>query len=100
MKVSSSNLVARNPRAWSDMMRPKNLFIRLAVLVAGITLVASCDSRLPTAESVALNGGGTGTSGSTTNNKNSKAPTIVIDSPTTGSLVNVGDSILVTVRLH
>jgi hypothetical protein len=78
------------------MMR-SNL-VRLAAVAAGVVLVASCDARIPTV--------GTGTTGGTTsgsgtkNNKNQRPPTIVIDSPLVGTLVNVGDSVLVTVRLH
>lgn len=73
-----------------------NLF-RLAVLATGVAIVASCDARLPTTPLTVT--GGTGGTGST-NTKNGSAPTIVIDSPTAGTLVNIGDSILVTVRLH
>src|SRR6185503_5816114 len=75
------------------------LFARLFLLGAAIAVVASCDSSLPTAGSMTSPGTGTRTTPST-NTKNSKAPTITIDSPTVGTLVNIGDSILVTVRLH
>jgi hypothetical protein len=81
------------------MMR-SNL-VRLAALgslAAGVAFVASCDARLPTTATGTT--GGTSTGGGTKNTKNAKPPTIVIDSPSAGTLVNVGDSILVTVRLH
>ena len=72
--------------------------IRLAALATGVAIVASCDARLPTTP-LTTSSGGTGGTGST-NTKNGAAPTIVIDSPLVGTLVNIGDSILVTVRLH
>src|SRR4051812_33320587 len=79
----------------SHMIRTN--LVRLALLSAGVAIVASCDARIPTATTVA----GTGTSkGGSSNSKNPKAPTAVIDSPSVGTLVNRGDSILVTVRLH
>ncbi len=79
-------------------MRSK--FLRLAALAslaAGVAIVASCDARIPTSPR-----GSTGSTGGTgsTNNKNAKPPTIAIDSPLVGALVNIGDSILVTVKLH
>jgi hypothetical protein len=73
------------------MMR--NLIIRLAVVLGGVAIVASCDSRLSTSPITV------GPSGSS-NNSGLKGPTIAIDTPTVGSLVNVGDSLLVVVRLH
>lgn len=77
----------------------RSAFIRLAALSAGIAIIAGCDSRLPTATTVTGSVGSnpSSPSGST---GNASAPTIVIDSPLVGALVNVGDSILVTVRLH
>ena len=76
-------------------------FIRLAALVTCVAIVASCDSSSATGPHQVTTGGtSTGTTGGTTNNKNGRAPTVAIDSPATKSLVNVGDSILVTVRLH
>lgn len=69
----------------------KRLF-RLATVLGGIAVVASCDSRLSTAPI-------TGGSGSN-NNSGAKGPVIAIDTPTTGALVNVGDSVLVIVRVH
>lgn len=70
----------------------RNIFIRLAVVVGGVALVASCDSRLSTSPVTV----GSGSSGNTSG----KGPVIAIDTPTAGSLVNVGDSVLVIVRLH
>src|SRR6185503_6638960 len=55
---------------------------------------ASCDTRLPTATSA----GNGPTSSSSSSNPN--APSIVIDSPLVGTLINLGDSVLVSVRLH
>jgi hypothetical protein len=67
--------------------------IRLAALAAGVVLVASCDTRLPTEQQF-----GSGSSSSTSNS--TKKPTIAIDSPVTGTLINLGDSVLVSVHLH
>ncbi len=72
-------------------MRPT--LIRLAALVAGVVLIASCDTTLPTAtrpSATAVAAAGTGKS----------KPTITVDSPLVGALINIGDSILVTVQLH
>jgi hypothetical protein len=74
------------------MMR--SVFIRLAALVAGVAIVASCDTRLPTSVSTPTSP----TSPAKTPNTNK--PTIVIDSPLVASLVNVGDSVFVSVKLH
>ncbi|HEY4304387.1 MAG TPA: hypothetical protein VGM82_07980 [Gemmatimonadaceae bacterium] len=71
----------------------RNLFFRLAVVAGSVAIVASCDSRLTTSP-VSV-----GSSGSSTNT-GVKGPTIAIDTPAVGSLVNVGDSLLVVVRLH
>lgn len=71
----------------------RTVFVRLAAVGAAVTLVASCDTRLPTSGSV------TGIS-SSTNPSKANAPTVTIDSPSVGTLINAGDSILVTVRLH
>src|SRR5436190_11861111 len=67
--------------------------IRLAALGAGVVIVASCDTRLPSEQQF-----GSGTSSSTSNS--TKKPTIAIDSPVTGTLINLGDSVLVSVHLH
>jgi hypothetical protein len=81
----------------------RSLITRLFVVVAGITLVASCDSRMPTAASEVIAGptppagGGTTTGPTVTQNG---ALSIVVDSPTAGQLINIGDSILVTFHLH
>ena len=71
----------------------RSVFIRLAALAAAVALVASCDTRLPTATTV----GGTSP---TSTSSSSTSPSIVIDSPLVGTLINSGDSILVSVRLH
>jgi hypothetical protein len=67
--------------------------IRLAALVAGVVIVASCDTRLPSEQQF-------GSSSSSSTSGTSKKPTITIDSPTTGTLINLGDSVLVSVHLH
>src|SRR4051812_4043770 len=73
------------------MMR--KFVVRLAVVLGGVAIVASCDSRLSTSP---IN---VGPSGSSTNN-GTNALAIAIDTPTAGALVNVGESLLVVVRLH
>jgi hypothetical protein len=70
------------------------VFVRLAAVGAAVTLVASCDTRLPTTTGIA------GSSTSSSNPSKGNAPTATIDSPAVGSLINNGDSVLVTVRLH
>jgi hypothetical protein len=67
--------------------------IRLAALAAGVVIVASCDTRLPSEQQF-------GSSSSSSTSGTSKKPTITIDSPTTGTLINLGDSLLVSVHLH
>ncbi len=66
---------------------------RLGALVAGVLFVASCDTRLPTESGFTS---GSGSSSSTT----TKKPTVTIDSPFVGTLINAADSVLVSVRLH
>ncbi|MGH7616732.1 MAG: hypothetical protein ACREPM_05835 [Gemmatimonadaceae bacterium] len=76
----------------------RSVLVRLAALAAGVVIVASCDSRLPTATTIPVAGsGGTSTTASKTS---TTKPTIVIDSPLVGALINLGDSVLVTVQLH
>lgn len=74
----------------------RSTFVRLAALSVGVAIIASCDSRAATdvIPGSGANGGSSSSSSSTT------APTIAIDSPLAGALVNLGDSVLVTVRLH
>jgi hypothetical protein len=75
----------------------RSVIVRLAALGAVVAIVASCDAGLPTTGQI----GGGGTPGTPNNpGGNGTAPTIGIDSPLVGTLVNVGDSILVTVHLH
>jgi hypothetical protein len=69
------------------------VFFRLAAVIGGVAIVASCDSRLSTSPITV------GSSGSSSNS-GVKGPTIAIDTPAVGSLVNVGDSLLVVARLH
>src|SRR5690349_12189372 len=73
---------------------------RVATLVCTIALVVACDSRNSTSP---LNGGGSGGGGGTLPGQKGPdrtMPTATIDSPITAQLVNIGDSILVSVRLH
>ena len=80
-------------------MRMNNL-TRAGVLVGlfgGAVIVASCDTRLATQPEV-VPVTGTGSTGTTTTGIGNLS--ITIDSPTVGTLINVGDSILVTVELR
>ena len=75
----------------------RSVLVRLTALVGAVVLVASCDTRLPTATSVTTPRGSSTSTGGATNNQR---PTVTIDSPLAGALINVGDSVLVTVRLQ
>jgi hypothetical protein len=70
------------------MMR--SVFIRLAAVVAGVVIVASCDSRMPSQAVVSSS------SSSSTTGK----PTVAVDSPLVNALINVKDSIYVVMTLH
>ena len=79
----------------------RNSFIRLAALLAGIAIIASCDSG-PTVSKF-----GGGIAGGPSNSPvpppapgtpDTGTPFVRIDTPATGQLVNIGDSILVVVR--
>ncbi len=75
--------------------------VRLFGLVAGVSLVASCDTATTTGTQASPSSGGTtgstSTSGSTAN---ANGLTISVDSPVVGTLVNVGDSVFVRLHLH
>src|SRR5688572_21428436 len=81
-------------------------FPRLLALAAGVVLVVSCDGA-PTTTRIGsgISGGPTGTAPivpPAPGSADSTAPIILMDDPvaTPQELVNVGDSILVLVRLH
>src|SRR6185369_15446545 len=69
------------------MMR--SVFIRLAAVIAGVVIVASCDSRLPSQAVV----------GSSSSSGAVGKPNVVLDSPLVNALVNVKDSVYVVMRL-
>ena len=78
---------------------------RLAALVASMAAVLSCDAGAPTGIGDFLGGDGTDTIGNGGGNPavggDGRLPTVVIDTPSVyGSLVNVGDSVLVAVRVR
>src|SRR4051794_10512946 len=73
------------------------IVFRLGAIFAGVTIVASCDTRLPTGPQVVSGSGGTGGS---TNTASGNAPSVSIDTPAVGALVNVGDSVLVVMHLR
>lgn len=70
----------------------RSTWTRLAALAAGVAVIASCD----TATS-GVTQPGSSTSSSKTGNK---GPTIALDSPKAGALINLGDSVFVSVHLH
>lgn len=70
----------------------RSTWTRLAALAAGVAVIASCD----TATS-GVTQPGSSTSSSKTGNK---GPTIALDSPKAGTLINLGDSVFVSVHLH
>jgi hypothetical protein len=74
----------------------RSVLFRLTSLVATVAVIVSCDSRLPTSLDLPSSTGGP--SGSTTTN--GQRPTVTLDSPLVGMLINVGDSVLVSARLH
>ena len=76
----------------------RSVLIRLAALSAGVVIVASCDTRLPTATTIPTSAARPDVDLDV--EPAPTAPTIVIDSPLVGALINVGDSVLVTVQLH
>src|SRR5512146_1022626 len=61
----------------------RSTWTRLAALAASVAVVASCD-----------------TATTASSQTGAKGPTIAIDSPTAGALVNLGDSVFVSVHLH
>ena len=71
----------------------RTLLVRIATLAAAITLIASCDQRTPVTP---IGGGGGGGGGGSTN---LGAPTVSIDT-LQPSPVNIGDSILIAVRIR
>jgi hypothetical protein len=78
-------------------------FGRLVTVVAGIALVVSCDAG-PTVGTFGngISGGPTGTSPVTPpapGSADTSAPFLVVDTPFTGQLLNVGDSLLVVTRI-
>jgi hypothetical protein len=78
-------------------------FGRLVTVVAGIALVVSCDAG-PTVGTFGngISGGPTGTSPVTPpapGSADTSAPVLVVDTPFTGQLLNVGDSLLVVTRI-
>ena len=70
----------------------RSTWTRVAAIAAGVMAVASCDTRMS-----GVTQPGSSTSSSKTG---AKGPTIAIDSPTAGALVNLGDSVFVSVHLH
>jgi Bacterial Ig domain len=71
--------------------------VRLAGLAAGVAFVASCDTAATATQQIT---GTTTTSSSSSSGSSAAGPQITIDSPTVGTLINVGDSLFVRVHLH
>src|SRR5262245_39863169 len=84
-------------RASHGAIDMKPTLVRLAALAGAVLVVVSCDTRMPTALTVPS---GPSTPGNPTQTSTGPKPTVTVDSPLVGALVNVGDSILVTFRLQ
>ncbi len=79
-------------------MKPS--LVRLLALGVCIGAVMSCDST-PMSAPLSSSASGTSTSGSSGSSTNSgPLPSVTIDTPSTGALVNIGDSVLVSMHLH
>jgi hypothetical protein len=76
------------------MPRLQTFTLRLAALGLALTAVISCDQRLPTGTIGGGGGGGNPTGTDLT------PPIVTIDTPSVGSFVNIGDSVLVAVRIR
>jgi hypothetical protein len=74
----------------------KSPLVRLLALCVGIIIVMSCDASPVTAPL----GTGSGSSSTGSGGLDATKPTITVDTPSTGGLVNVGDSLLVVMHLH
>lgn len=70
----------------------RSTWTRLGALAASVVLVASCDT--------AITASSRPSSSTSSSKTGAKGPTIAIDSPTAGGLVNLGDSVFVSVHLH
>ncbi len=79
-------------------MRP--LLVRLVTLGTVIALIAGCDQRSITTAPPGGTGGTGGTGGSGGSGNTGAAPDVRIESPEEGARANLGDSILVAVRVR
>lgn len=77
----------------------RSFIVRLTCAAIGIALVASCDTRGPAILGGPQSGGGN-QSGNGSGNTTSGTLSLTFQTPTAGALVNVGDSILVTMTLR
>jgi hypothetical protein len=75
----------------------RSLLVRLVTLGTAVALIAGCDQRSITTAVPGGTGGGTGSGGS---GSSGAKPLVSIDTPAAGALVNLGDSILVAVRVR
>jgi hypothetical protein len=78
------------------MPRLQTFTLRLAALGLALTAVISCDQRIPTGTM----GGGSGPGGGSPTGPDVNPPVVTIDTPAAGSFVNIGDSVLVAVRIR
>jgi hypothetical protein len=77
------------------MPRLQTFTLRVAALGLALTAIISCDQRVPTGT---IGGGGGG--GGNQSGPDVTAPTVTIDEPAAGSYLNIGDSVLVAVRIR
>src|SRR5688500_6993763 len=76
------------------MARLQTFTLRFAALGLALTAIISCDQRVPTGTIGGGGGGGNQTGTDVT------PPIVTIDTPSVGSYVNIGDSVLVAVRIR
>ena len=80
----------------------KSPFVRLLAVGLGIFAVLSCDSS-PVASPLGAGSGtgtGAGSTPTTTTGPDQQKPYVLLDTPLVGALVNIGDSIFVSMRIH
>ena len=76
------------------MPRLQMFTVRMAALTLALTAIVSCDQRLPT------NTIGGGNNGGGTPGEDVTPPTVTFEQPPAGAYINIGDSVLVGVRIR
>src|SRR5256885_11999116 len=87
----------------------RSIWIRTTALVLGVAVVWSCDTRLPSSPTAIAAGSGkpaaacdpvSDPSCTSAQPKDTVKPSVVVDTPVAGALLNIGDSVLVRMVLH